>query len=281
MALNTAADIAAFVNPVFDDALFIARDANVIAATITNFGDLQGTAPRKLQQYGSVTIENIGDSDDLSSQSFKPAAVNTLTPLEYGAQFFVTDMREESDPFGARADAARELGLGIAQSVELNLITSFSSLTTNGTIGGSGSLITYSAFYAMVSRLRQAKAPMPYTCVMGANHWFQLGKAASVGATVTNAPAYQNQVADSWFVGNVSGVNVYVSANFGTTNTTTIAMYNQAALGLDIRRAPRLEPERDASRRGLELNMSMLYAYGAWRAEWGVQGIFDNTPVTG
>ena len=53
------------------------------------------------------------------------------------------------------------------------------------------------------------------------------------------------------------------------------------ALALDMRRAPRLEPERDASRRGYELNLSAVYAHGVWRPKFGVCGIFTNAAVTG
>ena len=40
----------------------------------------------------------------------------------------------------------------------------------------------------------------------------------------------------------------------------------------------RLEPERDASRRGWELNLSTVYAHGVWRPTYGVQMIFVDTP---
>ena len=58
-------------------------------------------------------------------------------------------------------------------------------------------------------------------------------------------------------------------------------MFSRDALGYDLRRAPRLEPERDASRRGIELNMTAVFAAGVWRPGFGVLGIFDNQAVTG
>jgi hypothetical protein len=49
------------------------------------------------------------------------------------------------------------------------------------------------------------------------------------------------------------------------------AIYNRAALALDMRRGLRIEPDRDASARKSELNATQVYAHGTWRAAWGVQ----------
>jgi hypothetical protein len=47
-------------------------------------------------------------------------------------------------------------------------------------------------------------------------------------------------------------------------------MFSSNAMALDMRRPFRMEPERDASRRGIELNVSSIYAYGVWRPQYGV-----------
>ena len=47
------------------------------------------------------------------------------------------------------------------------------------------------------------------------------------------------------------------------------------ALALDVRRAPRVERQRDASRRAEELNLSAVYAHGVWRPKFGVKIISD------
>lgn len=49
------------------------------------------------------------------------------------------------------------------------------------------------------------------------------------------------------------------------------AIFNREAIGLDLRRPMRIEPQRDASFRRSELNTTMVYAVGQWRTEWGVQ----------
>lgn len=276
MALVTAADIAAFVNTVWEDALLVARDNNLMAGIVTGFGDRSGTAVRSLQTYGTATINTLAEADDLVSQSFTPSQLATLTPAELGAQFFVTDLREETDPFGVRSAAALELGQAMAEKIDRDLLSDFASLT-GGTVGTSGSTNSWGYFAAMLTRLKAQKAPMPYVYVCHPYQWHPLAKAASVAGTHTNiGPALADNINRNFFVGNVMGVDIYVTANLPLSGTDAKpAMFSRAALALDIRRAPRIEAERDGSRRGVELNLSGVYAHGVWRKTFGVQGIFD------
>lgn len=77
-------------------------------------------------------------------------------------------------------------------------------------------------------------------------------------------------------------VDIYTSTNCTTSGGTAAyaAMFTRDALALDIRQAMKIEPERDASRRGWELNVTAEFAHGIWRPTFGVQGIFDNSLPT-
>ena len=274
--LNTYSDISSFLNTVFEDAMFVARDNNLMAQLVTVYNDRQGMAVRKNSEYGTATISAIAETDDLTSQAFTPSLLSTLTPAEVGAQYFMTDQRLESDIFGVRSDAANELGFAMAQKIEKDLLGNFTSLT-GGTIGTAGSAMTWSYFYAMLTALRAQNGPAPYAFVCRPEQWHYLGKAVAPGATVTNSPAIQDSIVGRFYVGSVSGVDIYVSSNIAkdASDDAYCAMFNPQAIALDIRRAPRLEPERDASRRGWELNLSAVYAHGVWRPKFGVKGIFD------
>lgn len=281
-SFNTYSDISAFVNTVYDDAMLVARDNNLMANLVTVYNDRQGMALRKNSEYGTATIQSIGETDDLTSQAFTPAVLSTLTPAEVGAQFFMTDQRLESDPFQVRQDAASELGLAMAQKIEKDLLGNFSSLT-GGTVGTAGSAIAWSYFYAMLTKIRAQNAPAPYAFVCRPEQWHYLGKAVAPGATVTNSPALQDSIVGRFYVGSVSGVDIFVSSNISvdSSDDAYCAMFNPMALALDVRRPARLEPERDASRRGWELNLSAVYAHGVWRPKFGVKGIFDSASPDG
>ena len=96
--------------------------------------------------------------------------------------------------------------------------------------------------------------------------------AADAGVTQTNSPWLQDSVMQNFWVSRIMGVDIFISANCETSGGTAAygAMFNRDAIAFDIRRDVRLEPERDASARAWELNVSALYAHGVWRPAFGV-----------
>jgi len=281
-ATNPSTDISTYIQTIYNDAWFIARDNAIMPRLVTTFNDATGTRDRTSTRYSEATIATLGELDDLQSQAFTPSDIATLTPAEKGAQFFLPDTRIESDPMGVRSDAAMELGYAIAEKINTDILGNFSSLTA-GTIGAAGTTITWGHFFAALSALRNAKAPMPYRCVLHVYQWHQLAKAASIATTTqANAPEFQDEVTRQWFVGRVGNVDVFITSDVtvDATDDANGAMFSPLALALDTRRAPRLEPERDASRRGWELNMTAMYAHGVWRPEWGVCMTFDAAAPT-
>lgn len=281
---NLASDISGYVQTIYEDAWFVARDNNIMSRLVTNFTDSnQYSQTRTSSNYGSVTFATIGEDDDLSSQTFTPTTDQTLTPYEYGAQFFLTDARITDDPFGARNDAARELGLGIAKKMNNHLLGDFTSLT-GGTVGGAGSTITWSYLAAAYSQLKNTKAPPPYYCVLHVYQYHRLASAASIAnTTVGNAPEFTDEVTRQWYVGRVFGnLDLFVTTDItvDASDDAYGAMYSPSALALDMRRAPRMEVERDASRRGWELNLTSVYAHGVWRPAFGIQLHFDAAAPT-
>lgn len=273
--LNTFSDISTIVNPILERSLAVARDNNVMAGLVTPFSS-DGSEARQFYQYSAVTINAVGESDDLSSQAFTPAALGTVTPAEYAAQVFLSDQRIASDWNVAQEDASQELGAGMGKNVDEALTGLFNNFT-GGSVSHTGSLATWAYFFEAMSKLRTNFAPMPYVFVCTPAQWFSLGQSASVGATVTNAPAKQNEFASNFYVGSMAGVEIYVTENCEDSSTDSYAgMFSRAALALDIRRPFRIEPERDASRRGVELNASMVYGAGLYRPTFGVYLLLKN-----
>lgn len=282
-SLNPSSDISAFLGTIFDGVLLVARDNNFMPSVVRTFSDRTGLQTRQNSQYGGATMNQITETDDLTSQAFTPASIATLTPVEFGAQYFLTDSRVESDPFSVATDAATDLGQAMATKVETSLMSHFDEFTA-GTIGAAGSTCTWSYVMAMESVLKTNYAPYPYVLVLSPAQWFPLAKAASVASSVaTNAADSLKEAVNSmFFVKQFGAVSIFVSNNVETTSTNSYAgMFSRDALGFDLRRAPRLEYERDASRRGTELNLTSVFAHGVWRPKFGVCGIFDNQAVTG
>lgn len=280
--INTAADIASYIQTVYEQAMFVARANNVMAALVTSFTDRDDDAARASSEYNSVTMNSIGESDDLASQAFTPSVLASLTVGEVGAQTFITRRRIASDPNQARDDAANELGMALATKIETDILGDFASLT-GGSLGAAGSVNIWGYFYAAQTLLVANKAPGPYYFVCHPYQWHPLAKAASVaGAQVVNAPQFQDEITRNFYLGTVGGINVFQSPNIAIDGSgdAVAAMFARPALALDMRRPPMLEPEYDASRRGWELNMTALYAHGVWRPAFGIKLTTDAAAPT-
>jgi hypothetical protein len=262
--------------------MFVAREQVRVAPYVSNFTDRTGLAARSSSIYSSATINDISDADDLASQAFTPSVLSTLTPGEVGAQFFITDSRMESDPMMVRNDAALELGAAMASKIESDLVGNFSSLT-GGTVGAAGSTMTWSYLAAAVSILRGNKVPGPYYAVL---HPYQVHDLSIAVSNMTQATGQMNApgAGDAALANRMPGAplglaGIIESAEIAIDGNADAfgAVCNPLALALDTRRAPRLEPERDASRRGIELNLSAVYAHGVWRPAYGVAVLSDAT----
>jgi hypothetical protein len=281
--LNTYSDVSAIAQAVQDDAVFVVREASLMPSLVTVLTDMAGLNPRKGYKYNQGTANDIGDADDLTSSAFTPSLDQTLTPSEIGLQFFITDARAESDlPENIINDAASELGLAATDKLETDLIGEMANMT-GGTIGEAGTVVTWGYIAAAIAVARgvNKNAAKPLVAVIHGYQWSVLAKAATIaGATLAQAPAYTDQMTRSAgsgvLVAQFMGVPIYqVFAAKDSGDDFTGGVFPREALALDWRRQIRVRPQRDESRRGLELNMSAIYAHGVWRPARGVKMIFD------
>lgn len=268
-----------YIQSIYEDAMFVARENELMSNLVTTYSG-SGLAPRSSSEYGTTTINAVNDDDDLTSQAFTPAVLATLTPAEVGAQYLITDTRVESDPFGVRQAAAQELGFAMANKIETDLLGNFGSLT-GGTAGAAGSTMTWGIFFAAVAQLRAQNAPGPYHAVLHPYQWHDLASSAAISG-MQNTPDFGDAVMRDRVVARAYDVNIFISSNLTIdgSDDVTAAVFSPMALALDVRRAPRIEAERDASRRAEELNLSAIYAHGIWRPDFGVQIISDATTPT-
>src|SRR5512143_2217207 len=109
--INTFGDISAIAQAIQEDAIFIERDTNFMSSIVKVFTNGRGGNTRTGYQYNAGTAKSIVETDDMTSEAFTPAALETLTPGEAGLQFFLTDKRIDTDTIeNIRTDAATELG---------------------------------------------------------------------------------------------------------------------------------------------------------------------------
>lgn len=284
---NIWTDVSSIAQRVEADAYFIVRESNFLEPTITVFRDMSGMNLRRGYKYSNVTVNTVGDDDDLTSQSFTPSADQTLTPFQIGAQVFVTDARAASDlPESILTDASRELGFAAADNVMTAICGEFPNLT-GGSIGTTGATITWGYVAAAIAQARNANKSnsKPLVCVLHAYQVAILAKAASIaGATsMSQAPQFTEQVTRQGVLPAFQFLGVPIYQVFQAANSSTDfvgGVYPREAIAIDWRQPIRVEAERDASRRGIELNMSAIYDTGVWRPDLGIQTIFHMTAPT-
>jgi hypothetical protein len=168
--------------------------------------------------------------------------------------------------------------MAIAKKVNSDLLGDLASMT-GGTVGSAGTTITWGHVYAALAQAEVATKQTVdrYNLVLHTYQWHQLAKAAAVASTVTNAPEFQDNIMRNWYVGSVGPMDIFVTTDLTIDGSgdATGGLFPRVAVAYDGRRAPRLEPERDASRRGWELNMTHVYAHGVWRPAFGIVMTFD------
>jgi len=287
--INAYSVVSAIAPDIQEDAIFVVREASLMQRLVTVMSDMSGLNPRKGYQYNQASAKDIAEEDDLTSSAFTPSVDQTLTPSEIGEQFFVTDSRVESElPENWRNDAAQELGLAALDKIETDLLGEMANLT-GGTIGAAGTVITWGYLSAAIAQARNANknAAKPLTAVIHGYQWAVLAKSATIaGATVAaTAPNFQDNLTANGgsgvMVARFMGVPIYqVYAAADSLDDFTGGVFPREAIAIDWRRAIRVEAERDASRRGTELNMSGVYAHGVWRPTRGIKMIFDATAPT-
>ena len=289
MANNVWSDVSAIAQRIESDAIFVVRETNFLEPLVTVFRDMSGMNLRRGYVYNQASAVTISDADDLTSASFAPSADQTLTPYEIGLQFFITDARAESElPENIMADAARELGFAAADKIMTDMVGDYTGMT-GGTVGAAGSSITWSYVGAGIAQARDANksASKPLAYVLHGNQWAVLAKAANIaGASVSMvAPNFQEDLTvrggAASYCTTYMGVPIYqVFQDYDADIDFNGAIFPREALAIDWRRPVRVEAERNASRRGWELNMSAIYDTGIWRPDRGISMLFDAAKPT-
>lgn len=266
--------ISGLVANITDIALLTASEQSVMPALVRVFGDSNSGTSRVWATYTGGTVVSLAEISDLSAQTFTPAAAGTLSPTLFGMQYYLTDLRITSDPFGAQRDAGQDLGRVFGVKVDSDLVGNFSSLT-GGTVGTAGGTLTWANVHRAAAYLRANFAPQPYACVLRPEQWYYLTSASSGVPTLMQSPEWMNSLAAQYYVSSWGGIDFFIDANITSGTAAVGAMFATDAMAYDLRRAFRIETQRDASRGGggWELNASMVYAEGVYRPTFGCQMI--------
>ena len=270
---STFAAISAVINNIFEGALLTAREYGVMPPLVTVWNDTATSNPRVFSSYTGGTVVTLAEVSDGSAQTFTPAPYGTASPSQYWYGAFFTDQRLNSSPFEVVRDFSADAGGLLAKQVDTDLVGTFSSFT-GGTVGTAGGTLTWGDVMKAKAYLQTKSAVGAVNCVLHPMQWYYLTAASSGVPDLVKSPAFMDQLA-AGYQASWGGINFFVSSNITSGTAAVGGMFVPQASYLDVRRALRIEQQRDASRGGggYEVNATMIYAKGVYRPTFGVEMI--------
>lgn len=268
---STYSDISALVNSFQENALLAARQAEIMRPLVRNFAGGNEMNPRKMYNYADGgTLTAIVETTDATAVSFAPSLLATLTPSGYQTMYTATDMLLTTDWNDTIAMMGEDAGQRFIVDADTKLVGLFSTFT-GGTVGTAGGTLTWDNIFRARAYLAAAHAPLPYYAVIRPEHSYYLLSAASGVPTLTQSPKFMDDLAGQAYIGSYGGINFYEDANITSGTAAAAGMFSRDAIAFDMRRAPRTEMQRDASKGGgqWELNFTTVYAYGLYRKTFG------------
>lgn len=272
--------ISSLLPSIYEAALMYAQENFVMPMLVTVHSDHNGMQDRIYSKYaGGTVVTGLGETTDLTTQAFTRASLVTLTPAEIGTQFVVTDRRMDSDDVDVMTDLSQHIGYTVFKQVEAHLAATFSSLTA-GTIGSAGSAMSWTTLYQARSVLAAGAIPPPYNVVLHEYQWLDLALAANIAGAATSGPMrFRDDIQSRYYVASVGDMDIYTTGTEVISAGTAVygGIFSRRAIALDIRRALRIELERNASLRSTEVNATMIYAHGVLDATYGAAILSDGS----
>lgn len=277
-ATTVQTDLGGLYNTIYEDAVFTAREMNLMSGLITTFNST-GYADRIVPVYAQATAAAVNDGVDfVGGDKFSKSTKATFTPSEVMAQFILTDRMVSTDPDNARNSAAFELGGAVAEKIDKDLLGLFDNLAAGK--GTAGSALTITNVAAALSLIRNNKARgQAYAVVhpyQWQDIWVALGQPSANQAFLGDTA---NQAMRDYYAGQFLGLSWFTSANIAVNGSDDAygAVFTRDAMALDVRDAITLRPERDESLRATELNMHTGYAVGTLWSDRGAYLLSDAT----
>jgi len=262
-----------FVN-IVAQARFTAEENSLLRNLVTMY-NIEATAGTTIQvpKYPAIAAADLTEGTDMTSTTVSTSSVS-IAVGEVGAQVFLTDMAAMGN-----GDPARELGtvLGnaIATKMDQDIIALFDGFSSS--LGATTVELSVADLFKAAATLRANKVMGRMAAVL---HPYQ---AYSLKANLTNTFANpnggdaQNEAMRNGYVGTIAGIDIYESANLTIDGSGDAkgAVFAPEALAIAMKRDFIIEPQRDASNRGWELNATAIYGVGELDDSYGVEMYFD------
>jgi|TARA_R110000796_G_scaffold3889_5_gene14901 N4-gp56 family major capsid protein len=267
---------------IVQSALYTLSEQTVIRPLIRNY-DMSGTPGLTAQVpiYPAISAAAIADGTDLANTAFNTTS-KTMTASEIGVMVELTDLAAESATDDVAAAIGRQIGDAMAKKVDADLAALFTGFSAN--VNKTSAAVTVDDIFKAAATLRANQAPGNYVAVLHPYQAYDLkAQLTNAGATMSHSLSeVGNRALMDGFIGRIAGVDIFESTVVSAPDSAGAyygAVMTQDALGYMVKRSMRIETERNASKRSLEIVGSMAFGVSEIFDGYGVGIISDATAV--
>lgn len=290
MAITTTAELGDTIDTLHEEAQFIAQFKAIMRGLCWNIKKGKGSTVN-VPYWSEATANNLVEGVDMSNSEQMEDTNVQITPAEVGLKIIVTDSSMEDD----NEDLKRAAGVLLGDAYEKKRDQDLLALLDNGTTSlcGTGTTLTMGHVAAARATLggnatsAGGPAPFPYVTVL---HPYQTLDMVDVITPIVPTATYFNvtgtaftdDIIKNYSIGRLFGTTVMEDGNLSIDSTPDVkgGMFAAGKRGGIIyvsAREPSIEPERDASLRGWEMNYVGRYGVGNYKNGWTVELYSDAT----
>jgi N4-gp56 family major capsid protein len=257
---------------IVQSALYTLSEQTVIRPVVRNY-NMSGTPGLTAQVpiYPAIDAAGVADGTDLSNTAFNTTS-KTITAAEVGVMVELTDLAAESATDDVAAAIGRQIGDAMAKKVDTDLAALFSGFSNQ--INKAEAAVTVDDLFKAAATLRANQAPGNYVAVLHPYQAYDLkSQLTNAGATMSHSLSdVGNTALMDGFIGRIAGVDIFESTvvTGDSAGAYAGAVMTQDALGYMVKRDMRIETERNASKRSLEIVGSMAYGVSELFDQYGV-----------
>ena len=260
---------------IVQSALYTLNEQTIIRPVVRNY-DMTGTPGLTAQvpKYPALSASAVADGTDLSNTAFNTTSVD-ITASEIGVMVELTDLAAESANEDVAAAIGRQIGAAMAEKVDTDLAGLFSGFSN--VVNKSSAAVTVQDIFKAAATLKANKADQngAFVCVLHPYQAYDIkAQLTNNGATMSHALSDVGNVAlRDGFIGRIAGVDIFEStvvSGGDSAGSYFGAVMTQDALGYMVKRSMRIETERNASKRSLEIVGSMAYGVSELFDQYGV-----------
>ena len=232
---------------------------------IEKFTLRKGEKQIDIPKAGQMTASDLVDGIDMTDSEDIDATVVTATTAEVGLKVIITDKlarQFNQDVFGV---VGRQMGDAMARKKDTDAIALFSALNEGTAFGEDNKSLSYANASAVIANAKANKFGNPLFVVHHPNAIYNLSKdAAQVGTTGAQLPdAFAQAQVRSFYTGvRINQVPFFEDGNIEKVSGTDSGIgviAHKTALGHVSSQARRVERQRDASLRAVELVITEDY----------------------